>query len=76
MRIFILKVQCLLRVHLLRGCFSGTTGTVSDPHEIANILGIQGVDFMIEDGRKTPFKLYFGAPSCVPATILKREDQY
>jgi len=46
----------------------GTTGTVSDPHEIANILGIQGVDFMIEDGRKTPFKFYFGAPSCVPAT--------
>lgn len=46
----------------------GTTGTVSDPHEIANILGREGVDFMIEDGRKTPFKFYFGAPSCVPAT--------
>lgn len=46
----------------------GTTGTVSDPHEIANILGKEGVDFMIEDGRKTPFKFYFGAPSCVPAT--------
>ncbi|HOS70846.1 MAG TPA: adenine deaminase [Bacteroidales bacterium] len=46
----------------------GTTGSVSDPHEIANIMGREGVDFMIEDGRKTPFKFYFGAPSCVPAT--------
>ncbi|HBE42881.1 MAG TPA: adenine deaminase [Bacteroidales bacterium] len=46
----------------------GTTGTISDPHEIANVLGIEGVNFMIEDGRKTPFKFYFGAPSCVPAT--------
>lgn len=46
----------------------GTTATVSDPHEIANILGKEGIDFMIEDGRKTPFKFNFGAPSCVPAT--------
>ncbi|MBN1545682.1 MAG: adenine deaminase [Syntrophaceae bacterium] len=46
----------------------GTVATVSDPHEIANILGIVGVDYMIEDGRRTPLKFYFGAPSCVPAT--------
>ena len=46
----------------------GTVGTVSDPHEIANVLGIEGVNYMINDGRKTPFRFYFGAPSCVPAT--------
>lgn len=46
----------------------GTVATVSDPHEIANVLGIEGVKFMIENGKKVPFKFYFGAPSCVPAT--------
>lgn len=46
----------------------GTIGTVSDPHEIANVLGIEGINYMIEDGNKTPFRFYFGAPSCVPAT--------
>lgn len=46
----------------------GTIATVSDPHEIANVLGKEGVDFMIENGKKVPFKFYFGAPSCVPAT--------
>ncbi len=46
----------------------GTVATVSDPHEIANVLGIKGVDFMIGNGKKIPFKFYFGAPSCVPAT--------
>lgn len=46
----------------------GTVGTVSDPHEIANVCGIKGVNFMIDNGKKTPFKFYFGAPSCVPAT--------
>lgn len=46
----------------------GTVGTISDPHEIANVLGKDGVKFMIENGNKTPFKFYFGAPSCVPAT--------
>jgi adenine deaminase len=46
----------------------GTVATVSDPHEIANVLGAEGVDFMIENGRLTPFKFHFGAPSCVPAT--------
>ena len=49
----------------------GTVATVSDPHEIANVLGMTGVDFMIENGRKTPFHFYFGAPSCVPATIFE-----
>ncbi|MGB3616949.1 MAG: adenine deaminase [Catalinimonas sp.] len=46
----------------------GTVATVSDPHEIANVLGGAGVDFMIENGRQVPFKFCFGAPSCVPAT--------
>ena len=46
----------------------GTTSTVSDPHEIANVLGMEGIDFMIQNGTLTPFKFYFGAPSCVPAT--------
>jgi len=47
---------------------SGTVAVVSDPHEIANVLGIAGVNFMIEEGKKVPLKFYFGAPSCVPAT--------
>jgi len=46
----------------------GTVATVSDPHEIANVLGKDGVRFMIENAKQTPFKFYFGAPSCVPAT--------
>lgn len=46
----------------------GTVATVSDPHEIANVLGVPGIDFMIENGRLSPFKFFFGAPSCVPAT--------
>ena len=46
----------------------GTVSTVSDPHEIANVLGIEGVRYMIEDAKKSPLKLCFGAPSCVPAT--------
>lgn len=49
----------------------GTTGTISDPHEIANVCGMPGVKFMIEDGKKVPFKFHFGAPSCVPATIFE-----
>ncbi|MBC5993668.1 adenine deaminase [Pontibacter cellulosilyticus] len=46
----------------------GTVATVSDPHEIGNVLGLEGVEYMIENGNKVPFKFYFGAPSCVPAT--------
>lgn len=46
----------------------GTVGTISDPHEIANVLGIAGVDYMIENAKQVPFHFYFGAPSCVPAT--------
>ena len=46
----------------------GTVATVSDPHEIANVCGIDGVEFMIENARLVPMKFYFGAPSCVPAT--------
>ena len=46
----------------------GTVGTISDPHEIANVLGIPGVEFMIDNASQVPFHFYFGAPSCVPAT--------
>ncbi|MEM9823545.1 MAG: adenine deaminase [Bacteroidota bacterium] len=46
----------------------GTVATVSDPHEIANVLGIEGVNYMVENGKKVPLKFNFGAPSCVPAT--------
>ena len=49
----------------------GTIATVSDPHEIANVCGLAGVEFMIENGKTVPFKFYFGAPSCVPATIFE-----
>ena len=49
----------------------GTVATVSDPHEIANVLGVRGVDFMIENGKKVPLKFNFGAPSCVPATSFE-----
>jgi len=46
----------------------GTVATVSDPHEIANVLGIRGVNYMIDDAARSPFKFHFGAPSCVPGT--------
>ncbi len=49
----------------------GTVATVSDPHEIANVLGKGGVRFMIENGKKVPFKFFFGAPSCVPSTAFE-----
>ncbi len=49
----------------------GTVATVSDPHEIANVLGVEGVRFMIANGKKVPFKFHFGAPSCVPATAFE-----
>lgn len=49
----------------------GTVASVSDPHEIANVCGIDGVKFMINNGKKVPFRFYFGAPSCVPATSFE-----
>lgn len=49
----------------------GTVGTVSDPHEIANVMGLEGVYYMIKNGQKVPFKFNFGAPSCVPATSFE-----
>ena len=49
----------------------GTVAVVADPHEIANVLGIPGIDFMIESGKQVPLKFYFGAPSCVPATAFE-----
>jgi adenine deaminase len=49
----------------------GTIGTISDPHEIANVCGLEGVTYMIENGNTVPFKFNFGAPSCVPATVFE-----
>lgn len=49
----------------------GTVATISDPHEIANVCGKEGVDFMISNGKTVPFKFHFGAPSCVPATVFE-----
>ncbi|QES89492.1 adenine deaminase [Rhizosphaericola mali] len=49
----------------------GTVSTVNDPHEIANVIGIEGVKYMIENGKQVPFKFNFGAPSCVPATVFE-----
>jgi len=46
----------------------GTVATVSDPHEIGNVLGVTGVEYILANAEKVPFKFYFGAPSCVPAT--------
>lgn len=68
----------------------GTVAAIADPHEIANVLGLDGVNYMINNASKVAFKFYFGAPSCVPAssfetsggiiktsdveTLLKRND--
>ncbi|KPQ09491.1 MAG: adenine deaminase Ade, partial [Algoriphagus marincola HL-49] len=46
----------------------GTVATISDPHEIANVCGMEGVEYMIANGKQVPFHFFFGAPSCVPAT--------
>lgn len=52
-------------------CRHGTVASVSDPHEIANVLGMEGVRFMATNAEQTPFKVFFGAPSCVPATSFE-----
>ena len=49
----------------------GTIGTISDPHEIANVCGVDGVHYMIDNGKKVPFHFFFGAPSCVPASTFE-----
>lgn len=49
----------------------GTVGTISDPHEIANVCGMEGVEFMLNNAKSVPFKCCFGAPSCVPATSFE-----
>ena len=46
----------------------GTVAVVSDPHEIANVMGEEGIEYMLEDAKKAPLKVFFGVPSCVPAT--------
>ena len=52
-------------------CRHGTVASVSDPHEIANVLGLSGIDFMAQDSHRTPFRIFWGAPSCVPATAFE-----
>ncbi len=54
----------------------GTVATVSDPHEIGNVLGVNGVKYMIENGETVPIKFYFGAPSCVPATPFETSGAF
>ena len=49
----------------------GTTSVVADSHEIANVLGIDGINWMVEDGKKVPFDFYYAVPSCVPATTFE-----
>src|SRR5687767_5478041 len=49
----------------------GTIGTISDPHEIANVCGMEGIRFMVRNGKTVPFHFLFGAPSCVPATSFE-----
>lgn len=49
----------------------GTVATVSDPHEIANVMGEAGVEFMLQNGKQASFRFCFGAPSCVPATTFE-----
>lgn len=49
----------------------GTVAAVSDPHEIANVMGIEGIQYMINNGKQVPFKFFFGAPSCVPSTTFE-----
>ena len=51
----------------------GTISAVSDPHEIANVLGIEGISFMTENAERSPMKFLFGAPSCVPATPFESD---
>lgn len=54
----------------------GTVASVSDPHEIANVLGVEGIDFMIRNSQQVPFKVFFGLPSCVPATTFETSGAY
>ena len=51
---------------------SGTVGVVADPHEIANVLGVEGIEMMIKNGEEAPLKIFWGIPSCVPATSLDK----
>ena len=54
-----------------RAVAHGTTAVVTNPHEIANVMGMDGVEFMVRDGRGTPLRYYFTAPSCVPSTMME-----
>ena len=49
----------------------GTTAIISDPHEIANVMGLEGIRFMVLESESLPLDFFFMAPSCVPATSLE-----
>lgn len=49
----------------------GTTSVIADDHEIANVLGLKGINFMIDNGHEVPFDFFYAAPSCVPATSFE-----
>lgn len=49
----------------------GVIAAVCDPHEIANVCGVEGIKFMVENSKSTQFQFFYGAPSCVPATTLE-----
>ena len=69
MRMSTLRVQMLVPSQFARlAVRHGTVATVSDPHEIANVLGVEGVQYMLSDAETVPLVVAFGAPSCVPAT--------
>ena len=53
----------------------GTIATISDPHEIANVMGVAGVHYMINNAKEAKLKFHFGAPSCVPATSFETAGQ-
>ncbi len=72
MRTCMWKARCLFLQNSARlSVLHGTVATVSDPHEIGNVLGVAGIRYMIANGKKVPFKFYFGASSCVPATAFE-----
>jgi adenine deaminase len=54
----------------------GTVATVSDPHEIANVCGLEGILYMIRESENVPVKIHFTAPSCVPATEFEKRSQF
>jgi adenine deaminase len=67
-----IESSMLTPVEFSRECVKhGVVGIVTDPHEIGNVMGVPGLQFMIDNAKKTPLKIYTGIPSCVPATTFE-----